>query len=169
MRQNSNMLLCIQFSFNIPYMFYAYLQKIHIICGILIVMYVHLWYNYKGILYGWETCSIPMIFRFSGWNGGLYMTREKQIMFGRRSLKRTTAAVCALLLSAAPAQLPAGISLQADAASVFAELYVSPDGDDSSAGTLESPLRTLAMMKTKLQRRTKVQQKLHRNPHQNPR
>ena len=71
------------------------------------------------------------------------MTREKQSMFRRQPGIRTAAAVTALLLTAAPAQLPSGISLKADAA-VFAELYVSPDGDDSSAGTPDAPLRTLA-------------------------
>ena len=75
---------------------------------------------------------------------GSIMTREKTSMFRRRSLRRTAAAVSAVLLAAPPAQLPLGHSIRADAAGVFAELYVSPDGDDSNAGTLESPLRTLA-------------------------
>ena len=55
---------------------------------------------------------------------------------------RMTAILCSILLTAA--QLPAALPLHAQAAGVYAQLYVSPDGDDSNAGTLSAPLKTLA-------------------------
>ena len=55
---------------------------------------------------------------------------------------RMTAVLCSILLTAA--QLPAALPLHAQAAGVYAQLYVSPDGDDSNAGTLSAPLKTLA-------------------------
>ena len=74
---------------------------------------------------------------FSYLNGGIFM---KQRIKGR-SLSRQTAVLCSLVLTAAAVQLPGAV--QVSAASVYAELYVSPDGDDSNAGTKEKPLQTL--------------------------
>lgn len=54
---------------------------------------------------------------------------------------RQTALFCSLLLTAGAVQLPA---VPVSAAEVYAELYVSPDGDDSNAGTKAAPLKTLA-------------------------
>ena len=71
-------------------------------------------------------------------NGGNFM---KQRIKGR-SLSRQTAVLCSLLLTAGAVQLPGAVPVSA--AEVYAELYVSSDGDDSNAGTKAAPLQTLA-------------------------
>ena len=57
---------------------------------------------------------------------------------------RVTAALSAVLCAGAALSAPADFTLNAAAASPAAELFVSPDGDDSSAGTIDAPLATLA-------------------------
>lgn len=54
---------------------------------------------------------------------------------------RKTAFLCSLLLTAGCIRFPA---MPVTAARVYAELYVSPEGDDSNAGTKAAPLQTLA-------------------------
>ena len=61
-------------------------------------------------------------------------------MYGRR----VTALLCSLILSSSAAAFPAGFPVTASAADAAAELFVSPDGDDSNPGTEAAPLRTLA-------------------------
>ncbi|HAG13844.1 MAG TPA: carbohydrate-binding protein [Ruminococcus sp.] len=70
------------------------------------------------------------------------MRKREQICWKR--LKRTAAAVCAILCAAAPAGEYAALPVYAAAETPFASFYVSPDGDDANPGTLEAPLRTLA-------------------------
>lgn len=60
-----------------------------------------------------------------------------------RAFLRTAAALSGLLLAAGTTSLPAGLIQPAMAANM-AELYVSPDGNDSNPGTIEKPLKTLA-------------------------
>ncbi|MBP0986993.1 MAG: carbohydrate-binding protein, partial [Oscillospiraceae bacterium] len=57
---------------------------------------------------------------------------------------RVTAALSAVLCAAAALSATADFSLKTAAASPGAELFVSPDGDDSNAGTIDAPLKTLA-------------------------
>ena len=61
-----------------------------------------------------------------------------------RPTYRLTAVCCAVLCAAAALQAPIGFSMKAAAANPGAELFVSPDGDDSNAGTIDKPLKTLA-------------------------
>ncbi|MBR3267915.1 MAG: carbohydrate-binding protein [Oscillospiraceae bacterium] len=70
--------------------------------------------------------------------------KQKRRLFRHSTFSRSSAVLCSLLLTATSSQFPASLMLQAKAASVFAEIYVSPDGDDSNAGTLAAPLKTLA-------------------------
>ena len=61
----------------------------------------------------------------------------------RRFKGRIASALCALVFGAVSVQLT-GITVGAeDTSSVYAELYVSPDGDDSASGTIDEPLKTL--------------------------
>ena len=63
---------------------------------------------------------------------------------GKKSMLRVTAALSAVLCAAAALSATADFSLKTAAASPGAELFVSPDGDDSNAGTIDAPLKTLA-------------------------
>ena len=65
-------------------------------------------------------------------------------MKNRKKRRITALVLCAAVMTAGFAQIPAATSLPVHAASVYAELYVSPDGDDSNAGTKAAPLQTLA-------------------------
>ena len=62
----------------------------------------------------------------------------------KRTFNRTAAALCGVLMASVSAQFPVNLNGTVQAASAFAELYVSPDGNDSNAGTIEKPLQTLA-------------------------
>lgn len=64
--------------------------------------------------------------------------------FSKHTILRITAAFNAVFCAAAALSIPANISLNAAAATPGAELFVSPDGNDSNAGTIDAPLRTLA-------------------------
>lgn len=63
--------------------------------------------------------------------------------FSQHTFSRLMAAFSAVLCATA-ALGTANITLNATAATVGAEIFVSPDGDDSNAGTIDAPLRTLA-------------------------
>ncbi|HAM68774.1 MAG TPA: hypothetical protein DCP68_04080, partial [Ruminococcus sp.] len=68
--------------------------------------------------------------------------KPKPVRYKKKN--RTTAAVGALLTALTAAVTPAAVPLTASADAPFAELYVSPDGSDGNAGTIDAPLQTLA-------------------------
>lgn len=62
-----------------------------------------------------------------------------------RNIRRITALMlCGAMMTSVSAHFSAAPSVSVHAASVYAELYVSPDGNDSNAGTKAAPLKTLA-------------------------
>ncbi len=89
-------------------------------------------------------CSISEQAGRTGHTGGFIMQTGKPKPVRYKKKNRTTAAVGALLTALTAAVTPAAVPLTASADAPFAELYVSPDGSDGNAGTIDAPLQTLA-------------------------
>ncbi len=70
--------------------------------------------------------------------------KQKRTVNLRFSGRRLTALLCSLALTSSAAAFPAAMQVTASAVDAAAELFVSPDGDDSNPGTEAAPLRTLA-------------------------